>query len=180
MTKTCSKCNEIKDFNLFNKDKTRVGGYHPYCKNCANSYNKVRLDVNRNIKRSEEELLNAALLKRCSRCKKIGGKHGKDASKKDGLDSFCSLCRKRVKIVMSYGVTREQAEIIATETKCSLCGDIPSNPKNLHCDHSHKSLKYRSVLCNKCNIGLGNFRESPELLRAAAEYLEYHSKQSEK
>lgn len=39
-------------------------------------------------------------------------------------------------------------------------------------DHGHILGEFRGFLCNGCNSGLGFFRDSPTLLRAAAEYLE--------
>jgi hypothetical protein len=39
-------------------------------------------------------------------------------------------------------------------------------------DHDHVTGQVRSLLCRLCNAGLGIYKESPELLRAAATYLE--------
>lgn len=39
-TKQCSKCNEFKDFSLFNKAKTGVFGLRGDCKSCQSNYNK--------------------------------------------------------------------------------------------------------------------------------------------
>lgn len=38
--KFCSKCNEEKSFDLFNKNKTRVDGLQAYCKQCRNIIQK--------------------------------------------------------------------------------------------------------------------------------------------
>lgn len=57
---------------------------------------------------------------------------------------------------------------------CAICGS--SEPKvgnsRLPIDHSHDSGKRRGILCDACNRGLGYFRDCPELLIAAAQYLE--------
>lgn len=40
-----------------------------------------------------------------------------------------------------------------------------------HIDHCHKTGKVRGLLCHNCNVGLGHFQDSEELLLAAIEYL---------
>ena len=45
----------------------------------------------------------------------------------------------------------------------------------LAADHHHETGHKRGLLCHNCNLGLGNFYDNPELLRAAAAYLEEHS-----
>jgi Recombination endonuclease VII len=40
-------------------------------------------------------------------------------------------------------------------------------------DHKHSQPpEPRALLCHNCNAGLGQFKDSPEICRAAAEYLE--------
>jgi hypothetical protein len=53
-------------------------------------------------------------------------------------------------------------------SKCDVCG----GRKRLVIDHDHKTGRVRSLLCVTCNLGLGAFKDNPELLRAAALYLE--------
>jgi hypothetical protein len=44
----------------------------------------------------------------------------------------------------------------------------------MHLDHDHESGTIRAALCQRCNQGLGLFREDPALLKAAASYLRVH------
>lgn len=56
---------------------------------------------------------------------------------------------------------------------CAVCKEPESFRKQrLSTDHCHKSHRFRGLLCNACNRGLGLFRDNPEALRAAADYLE--------
>lgn len=60
----------------------------------------------------------------------------------------------------------------AQGSRCAICrGTSP----NWHTDHDHFSGKVRGILCQPCNIGLGGFRDSPDSMRAAADYIEAHS-----
>lgn len=44
--------------------------------------------------------------------------------------------------------------------------------KTANVDHCHTTGKIRGLLCNNCNRGIGHLKDSPDLLRAAAEYLD--------
>lgn len=43
-------------------------------------------------------------------------------------------------------------------------------------DHSHRNGKVRGLLCSRCNCGIGQFKDSVDLLIKAAEYLLYHKR----
>lgn len=59
---------------------------------------------------------------------------------------------------------------------CLICREPASGgPKaasRLHVDHDHETGLVRGLLCTRCNQGLGYFRDNPDLLRSAVEYLE--------
>jgi hypothetical protein len=55
--------------------------------------------------------------------------------------------------------------------KCAICGategyNFPA------VDHCHSTGKIRGILCDRCNRGLGFFKDNVAILRAAADYLE--------
>ena len=70
----------------------------------------------------------------------------------------------------------ERRILNAAEEACNICGRAPlrsgDNEMSLHVDHDHDSKRYRGLLCGNCNRGIGMFKDRPDLLRAAATYLE--------
>ena len=53
---------------------------------------------------------------------------------------------------------------------CQACGKICS--KQFHTDHDHVNLIFRGIVGGECNQSLGLVKDSPERLRALANYLE--------
>jgi len=78
-----------------------------------------------------------------------------------------------------YGVSEEQyLELHAKQAGlCAICWQpetklIPGKaPLRLSVDHDHVTGKVRGLLCSACNVGLGSFKDDPELLQAAGLYL---------
>ncbi len=73
----------------------------------------------------------------------------------------------------AFGTSPE--EIVAVREfqggKCAICTRSLADTRE-HVDHCHDSGRFRGLLCNKCNNGLGWFDEDPEMLRKAVSYLE--------
>jgi hypothetical protein len=85
---------------------------------------------------------------------------------------------KATKLHYRYGVTPESYDSMYVEQlgRCSVCRDVlPYQGKGCHIDHDHVSGIVRALLCLGCNVGIGHFRERPELMRAAASYIEAHA-----
>lgn len=75
-----------------------------------------------------------------------------------------------------YGITRAQyiAMNQAQGGLCAICGSECST--RLAVDHDHQTGVVRGLLCRRCNIGIGFFRDRPDLALAAARYLTTHGK----
>ncbi len=59
---------------------------------------------------------------------------------------------------------------------CAICGSsTPGGKGEFHADHNHETSQPRGVLCHNCNVALGNFKDNPEILKAAIEYLKKYS-----
>lgn len=79
----------------------------------------------------------------------------------------------------SYGITPEHYEQLLAEQGgcCAVCrgSDPYARHHNLFAvDHDHVTGKVRGLLCAKCNTGIGQLRDDPDLLVAAAAYVRLH------
>lgn len=73
-----------------------------------------------------------------------------------------------------FGLSEDQYNNMIDEQdgKCLICGyEFGQKKGDIHVDHCHDSGDVRGLLCDKCNRGLGYFRDSPEILINAANYL---------
>lgn len=82
--------------------------------------------------------------------------------------------QRHVQLKHHYNLTTDQyAAMVADQAGCcAICQQ--SSSRTLHVDHCHATGKIRALLCSRCNAALGSMRDNPDLLRAAADYLEKH------
>lgn len=90
---------------------------------------------------------------------------------------------KNAELKKMFGITlQEYQRMSETQNhRCAICGDLETAvdkhgvPRRMPVDHCHATGKIRQLLCSACNKALGGFRDRPDLLRRAAEYVEKHS-----
>lgn len=92
------------------------------------------------------------------------------------------LSSRKSHLKKKYGLTLEAWNnmLIAQNSCCAICKTHTDNclHQQLSVDHDHTTGKVRALLCEQCNTALGKFKDSPELLREAADYVERHSDES--
>lgn len=106
----------------------------------------------------------------------------------DKLNAYCRKCDQDTSLGQNWGMTRsEYEEMIERQGGgCAICGHPGSEKNRLAIDHDHaccpgkKGRKtcgkcIRAILCTRCNAGLGQFFDDPEILEAAAAYVRSHS-----
>ena len=80
-----------------------------------------------------------------------------------------------------HGISVEQYDEIHTTQNglCAICKRpetriYKGSLSRLAVDHCHVTGKNRGLLCWRCNSCIGRLEDSPDLLRAAADYIEKH------
>jgi hypothetical protein len=80
-----------------------------------------------------------------------------------------------LKTLREHGLTVEQHHTIlrSQDGKCAIClgTDPVGRSRRFAIDHCHSTGAVRGLLCNKCNMGVGNFDDDAARLEAAAAYL---------
>jgi len=140
--------------------------------------------------------------KKCTKCGEIKSLFAfhKRPETKDGRRTDCKDCNaaqkaklwaskskeekqeinKSSRLRHNYGMLPEEYDKLNEDQngRCYLCGTSENRGKPLYVDHCHVSGKVRKLLCHHCNSGLGMFRDNPELLNKAAEYIKEHSERT--
>lgn len=80
--------------------------------------------------------------------------------------------RRRLK---KYGLTEGRYDLLIDKqgNACAICraAFILGVLKDVHIDHCHRTGVVRGLLCSRCNLGIGLFKDDHERLSAAAEYV---------
>lgn len=103
-------------------------------------------------------------------CKHCGRQRLQRKTKKSGSKGNewrCYHCRTLRK---KYGMVH-QDYIRMIETQKNLCGICNKELTTPFIDHDHLTNNVRGLLCYHCNFGLGHFRDCPDNLTRAIEYL---------
>ncbi len=166
-TLLCSKCKAEKPLAEFRKRPERKRGYQSRCMVCQAEDAKT---PHRRAKANQKTYEFRMRLKQ------------RDYKEYRRREREANLTR--------YGIGIEgYAEMFAAQDgKCAICGGQPcgnrwtrdaetgeKREQRFSVDHCHKTGKVRALLCGQCNRGIGDFKDNPELMRKAAEYVEKHS-----
>lgn len=82
---------------------------------------------------------------------------------------------RKAKFLSYYGISLDEFKKLEESQGgvCAICKQKEMSPriKYLSVDHDHTTGKVRGLLCSNCNNGLGRFKDSADLLRAAVDYI---------
>jgi hypothetical protein len=73
--------------------------------------------------------------------------------------------------VPGWDIDRYNEYLKLQENKCGICGTTKYTNRDWSADHCHITNKPRGLLCIRCNAGLGYFKDNPEYLQSAINYL---------
>lgn len=154
-TKICKVCKQEKPIGEFNVHYGKRDLHRNECRVCQGEMSKIHY----------EEVKDEWNARRRSAEGKI---------KERPMRHNCHLKK-------TFGITRSDYFVMFNHQggRCAICRtDKPSGSgkktEHFAVDHDHETGKVRMLLCSFCNVGLGNFKDSPDLLRKAAEYVEHH------
>lgn len=136
-------------------------------------------------------------MKKCTKCselKQITEFYGRGDKKGKGIQSQCKTCcklkqinyrknnpskSKDIDLYQRFGIRLDTYNKMFENQNgcCAICNRHQSEfKKALAVDHCHSSGQIRSLLCQGCNQGIGNFREQIDLLHGAINYLTFYKK----
>lgn len=144
----CSRCKQFLAEEFFSPDKAR-GCLQRICRPCRAEYMR---DYN-------------------NRPTKDGHTHaGKQREyverNKDRISRQITLRR--------WGITEEQYAVLENHAGgiCGVCKKPPRERKSLCLDHNHLTGKVYGLVCQDCNLGMGQLWDDSNLMRAAADWKE--------
>jgi len=75
----------------------------------------------------------------------------------------------------NYGLDTEQWNelFIKQNSRCAICKSLESGKagSDWATDHCHITNKVRGILCHRCNLAIGMFKDNILILQSAIEYL---------
>ena len=183
--KTCPRCGEVKASTEFGTNRSRPDGLSFYCLACDRERNNRWYREHRRALGHEvrDHSWIPEGFRWCSSCRQAVAHedYTRNAGTASGFGSRCRACDRAANsagyFYRKYKLTmRGVAELRAAQgDRCAICGD----PEPQHLDHDHRTGTIRKLLCQRCNHGLGLFRDDPKLLHAAAYYVEFHTARQE-
>jgi len=201
MEKACKRCGDIKPLTEFHKDRQKTDGLSTWCKPCNRSTKKeydkrppkrqcapgMHYCTDCKTEKPMEDFHNNSASYTgkadvCKPCVKVRTANRKPTEKTRARSAEVSRewrarnpeLAKDVKRRIIYGVPigwyAEQLE--RQGGKCAICDSPePKGHGDFHIDHCHDTNQVRGLLCQPCNLGIGQLSHSVEILQSAINYL---------
>lgn len=98
-------------------------------------------------------------------------KHGRSYKNNDGSYEYA----REGHLLRKYGIklTEYNKLLLEQSNKCAICGyEFGQVQGDTYVDHCHSTGGVRGLLCRACNAGIGQLKDSVDLLHKAITYLE--------
>jgi hypothetical protein len=190
--KYCKDCDDYRPVSAFSKNARTRDGLAFYCREHLSERSlrsrEARRTKPRVARRPPEDLVVPAGSKWCPDCEAVLPLDDfvRTVASATGYGSYCKPCHnargreakdkvggsRTYHLTRRYGITAAEADHVLRrqEGLCAICRKAPA----AHVDHDHNTGAVRALLCFNCNGGLGQFKDDPAVLRAAAQYVEEH------
>lgn len=146
--KKCAMCKLLHPVSEFSPDVRMKSGLNSYCHDCR------RLNARRR-RASDPE-------------------HARAISRAASKRRRTPERSRASQLKFRYGLSVEDytALLESQNSCCAVCSTPqPGGMGSWHVDHCHDTGRIRGLLCSTCNVGIGMFKDSPDLLAAAVAYL---------
>lgn len=164
-TKVCTTCGIEYPATLeyFYKGEHNKFGLHPKCKKCTREY-----DNSEKRKAAKREWVSRNLEKR------------REVSRKSKQIPKAKAKQRLAEVLRSYGLTEDDlvSRLDSQKGCCEICGDslvYPDSKRFYTVDHNHTTGEVRGLLCNECNLAIGNLKEDKNIFLSAIKYLEKYN-----
>jgi hypothetical protein len=162
MKKKCTRCKTIKSLEEFKPNPKMNSGRDSWCKACYSETGKIYRQKHLIVRREKER--EYAKRKREENPEFVNLQNKLWRQKNPEKTKRIT---KRYRVKHRYKITLEEYELIL-QKGCSICGA----KEQLILDHNHLNGKVRDALCHHCNTAIGFMKDSSDLLRKAANYLD--------
>ena len=159
--KPCIKCGAVERSRRNGKCKPCVRAYTKQYR--ADNPEKVRSRKRKWVAENQEKVKAYNKQYQCENRDKI-----KARSKKYYENNYARYLARK------YGIAPEEHALLFAKQEgcCAICGSARCSSGNRFAvDHDHQTGEVRGLLCKRCNMVIGIFEDSAELLQAAGEYL---------
>lgn len=182
--KQCTRCKQLIPRDQYVKDSRRKDGLYPHCPECR------RRNAVRSYRNRKRRLATDVEYREKSRRKQREWA-ARNPDKVKELNARFRLIysdeqRKNQALRWNHGITIDDYKVMfdAQGGVCAICGREETNLlsrktgriRQLAVDHCHETGKIRGLLCSNCNMGIGYFRDDPEIMRKAITYLKAYGR----
>lgn len=155
--KKCNKCGIEKDLTDFHNDRSKRDSKSTICKTCRCANTALHRKTNPEY---------------MSKWRSYNQDHIKDYNYKHYHENLVYHRNRQLK--RTYGISLDEYEVLLSSQGegCAICGvDSCLDGMSFTVDHNHETGEVRGILCRHCNTGLGMFKDSPNIIKNAYQYL---------
>lgn len=195
-TKVCIKCKVEKELDNFHNLIGSKSGKKSRCKNCR------KIDAINRVRKIQETYYSETTLKICKTCnlEKNITEFYKSNQGIYGVQVNCKKCKiveqkeyfaknsrywKNANLLRDFGITFDTyTEMLKSQNNVCMICKKPETVKQqgkvriLSVDHNHLDGSIRGLLCSGCNVGLAGFKDNPEALVRAAQYIKFYKERN--